>query len=224
MATFLDTQGINHYLNQLINNAETELLLVSPYLQINNLLRKRLELKSKSSINFRLIYRTDENISKNEIDWISGIDNLELLVLEELHAKCYLSEKEAIVGSMNLYKYSQTNNFEMGIHVTKEADPELYGKIRKEVESFISYGVRSKYMKKQIEISMGFCIRTGKQIPFNIERPMCDKAFVSWQRYKDIDYIERYCHFTGEESNGATSFSKPILKKNWKAAQVKYKF
>lgn len=36
---------------------------------------------------------------------------------------------------------------------------------------------------------------------------------------EDPDYKEKYCHFSGEPSNGETSVNKPILKKNWKKAQ-----
>lgn len=65
----------------------------------------------------------------------------------------------------------------------------------------------------------GFCIRTREEIPFNIAMPFSERAFKSWSRYEDKDYKERYCHFSGEESDGETSFSKPILKKNWQKAK-----
>ena len=65
---------------------------------------------------------------------------------------------------------------------------------------------------------MGFCIRTGEEIPFNPEKPLSDKAFRQWNRYKDKDYSEKFCHFSGEPSNGETSVAKPILRKNWKKA------
>ena len=68
--------------------------------------------------------------------------------------------------------------------------------------------------------TFGYCIRTGVKIPFNPERPFCDKAYRSWAKYKDENYQEKYCHFSGEESKGETSFSKPILRKNWKKSQV----
>lgn len=65
----------------------------------------------------------------------------------------------------------------------------------------------------------GFCIRTGKQIPFNVEKPMNYEAFKMWNKYKDADYSEKYCHFSGELSDGKTSVNKPILNKNWKKAK-----
>ena len=60
-------------------------------------------------------------------------------VLEDLHAKCYLNEKEALVTSLNLYDYSMVNNVEMGVLVSiktgfwdfnlSEKDVKLYNDI-----------------------------------------------------------------------------------------------
>jgi hypothetical protein len=68
----------------------------------------------------------------------------------------------------------------------------------------------------------GFCIRTGKEIPFNIEKPLSYDAYLSWSQFSDPNYSESYCHFSGEESNGKTSVSRPILNKNWKVAKQKF--
>jgi hypothetical protein len=57
----------------------------------------------------------------------------------------------------------------------------------------------------------GYCIRTGKQIPFNPNRPFSDKAFKSWAEYKNMDYPEAYFHKTGKLSYGKTSMRNPIL-------------
>ncbi len=66
---------------------------------------------------------------------------------------------------------------------------------------------------------LGYCIRSGEKILFNPSKPMTEKAFESWLRFKNEDYPEKYCHFSGELSNGETTFSKPILRKNWKKAK-----
>lgn len=65
----------------------------------------------------------------------------------------------------------------------------------------------------------GYCIRTGIEIPFNPKMPMCEDAYKSWNRYKDENYPEKFCHYSGEPSNGETTFAKPILKKNWNKAK-----
>lgn len=81
--------------------------------------------------------------------------------------------------------------------------------------------IKSK-SKPEIEIEFGFCIRTGKKITFNIERPLEYEAFKKWNKFKDADYSEKYCHFSGELSDGKTSVNKPILNKNWKKAKETY--
>lgn len=65
---------------------------------------------------------------------------------------------------------------------------------------------------------IGYCIRTGVEIPFNPKMPFSRKAYQSWLQYKNETYIEKYCHFSGEESGGKTSFKYPILRKNWTEA------
>jgi len=70
----------------------------------------------------------------------------------------------------------------------------------------------------------GYCIRLGTPIPFDVQRPLCDAAYASWSRYKDENYSEKFCHYSGEVSNGQTSVSKPILRKHWTEAKAKYKF
>lgn len=72
--------------------------------------------------------------------------------------------------------------------------------------------------------SPGYCIRTGKEIPFNVKQLMTKEAFESWSKFKNEDYPEKYCHFTGEKSDGETSVSRPILKKNWQKAKEFHKF
>lgn len=82
---------------------------------------------------------------------------------------------------------------------------------------------KDAFILEQAANQMGFCIRTGTQIPFNPKHPMCDTAFQSWKKFSNNEYPEKYCHFSGELSNGETSFSKPILKKNWTKAKETHK-
>jgi hypothetical protein len=96
-------------------------------------------------------------------------------------------------------------------------------------EYFNSKIKTTTYFKKETIVAngtiskMGFCIRTGIQIPFNPKQAMSDTSFQSWKKFSNNEYPEKYCHFSGESSSGETSFSKPILKKNWKQAKEVYK-
>lgn len=62
----------------------------------------------------------------------------------------------------------------------------------------------------------GYCIRTGVKIQFDIMKPYSAEAYKNWAKYSNPNYKEKYCHYSGEPSNGETSLSKPVLKKNWK--------
>ena len=57
----------------------------------------------------------------------------------------------------------------------------------------------------------GYCIRTGKEIPFDVKKPYCDTAYKSWLQYKNSDYKEKYCHKTGQPSYGKTSMAHPVM-------------
>jgi hypothetical protein len=71
------------------------------------------------------------------------------------------------------------------------------------------------------KLPTGYCIRTGKPIPFNLSAPLSYDAYQIWRQFWDVYYPEKYCHFTGEVSNGDTCFISPVLKKNWlKAREV----
>ena len=98
-------------------------------------------------------------MAPKEIDWLRSLQFIRTSFLENLHAKCYLSEKEAILTSMNLYEYSQVNNEEMGIHITKENDPELYGEIRTEAQRLLRISdeirVSVEKVSKEKEIKVG---------------------------------------------------------------------
>jgi hypothetical protein len=73
--------------------------------------------------------------------------------------------------------------------------------------------------KRKPEMNFGFCIRTGEKIPFDIDMPYTAKAFKVWSIYEDGTYPEKFCHVTGEKSNGQTSYARPVLSKNWAKAE-----
>ncbi|MEC7262453.1 MAG: hypothetical protein VXW38_01860 [Bacteroidota bacterium] len=60
-------------------------------------------------------------------------------------------------------------------------------------------------------VEHGFCIRTGREIKFNPEQPMCKEAWKIWNEYRNMDFPEKFCHKTGKPSNGKTSMRNPIL-------------
>lgn len=227
MAKFLDTTGVSYHLQQLINKANEKLVIISPYLKINDRIKQSLEDKNRMKIDIRIVYGKNE-LHPDENNWLKSMTSIRSSFCKDLHAKCYLNENEAILTSMNLYEFSQVNNNEMGIYVEKVTDPELYKDIYEEAQRLIRISdeivisVEKAPIKEKTPVSnkkTGFCIRTGIEIPFDVNKPMSYDAFKSWSNYGDTEYPEKYCHFSGEPSNGETSVSRPILKKHWKKAK-----
>lgn len=70
---------------------------------------------------------------------------------------------------------------------------------------------KTRPTREEVEPTMGYCIRTGVKIPFNLHRPYCDAAYKSWVQFRNCKYPEKFCHKTGKESNGRTSMQNPIL-------------
>jgi len=244
MAKFLNTTGVSYHLEELIKGTKDRLILISPYLQFTERIKEHLSNLNIQKRDIRIVYR-ENKLQLEENNWLENQIGIRTSLCKNLHAKCYINENEAIITSMNLYEFSQQNNNEMGIWLSKAQDADLYNATLEEVQRLltISEEIRvtvkkvtadtpPKTERKSVETkqtsnktsdkSTGFCIRTGVPVPFDIERPFSYEAYKKWNEYADRDYSEKYCHFSGEDSGGQTSMNKPILAKNWKKAKEKY--
>ncbi len=217
MATFLTTDGINRHIDKIVEEAKKELILISPYLDVSGAIRKNLEQKTRATT-IHIIYGKKRNLKPDMEEFLDG--RVETIFRKNLHAKCYVNEKEALLTSMNLYQYSQENNDEMGILVSKKQDGKLYEDIYRQAvawrdsEAARDSRVNSaapKTRKKPIPPAVpatGFCIRCKTQLPLNVEQPYCAVHYRSWNRFKDDDYEDAYCHSCGKD--WPASMRKPL--------------
>ncbi|WNB73946.1 phospholipase D-like domain-containing protein [Methylomonas koyamae] len=134
MAEFLKNHGITDAIEDLIRNANRRLVLISPYLQLSDSIKRTLETKVRSGLQVQMVYRTDKR-QPDDIQWFAQ-QRIPALGLENLHTKCYLSESQCIITSLNLYQYSQVHNLEMGVLIDRREDAALYADVIQEV-SFI---------------------------------------------------------------------------------------
>jgi hypothetical protein len=136
MAKFLNTSATNYYLEELIKASGERLIIISPFLKFNDRIRELLEDKDRMKIDVRIVYGKSE-LAPQEINWLRSLNFVRTSFCQHLHAKCYLNERAAIITSMNLYDFSQVNNNEMGIHVDREQEPELYRDAYEEAQRLI---------------------------------------------------------------------------------------
>lgn len=237
MAKFINTRKAVSEIEDLIRNAGEKLILISPYLKLSKDFKELLTYRNSKEKISTVVFGKQE-LKPDEMKFLESLRFIVLKYHEDLHAKCYLNDEKMIITSLNLYEFSMANNKEMGVLIDKQNDSDavLYEEAMSEVNFIIQTSQNFEFgnTKKQTEIKNGdnkkaqknpakgnkngYCIRTGVEIPFNVEKPLSLEAYKIWSEYEDPDYPEKFCHFSGEPSNGETCFSKPILKKNWKKA------
>jgi len=230
VARFLTTTGMSAALEDIIKTGKQKIIFISPYLKLNDRLRALVGDRDRLQIDLRLVYGKSD-LQPEELARLRQMRMLRLYFVKNLHAKCYLNEEQALIGSMNLYEFSQVNNEEMGILVLKSAEPELYESIREEAERLIRSGEhvevtiekakpkaeppkeasrRAEKPEKRAAKETGFCLRCGDSIPFDPEKPYCMDDYREWSKWKNPDYEDVFCHGCGGEV--ATTMNKPLCR------------
>lgn len=126
---FLTTHGLNFYIENIIKNAKEFIYLVTPYFKLEKRLEELILSQKQKGIKIYVVCRVDD--LKKEISIADTVFDR-----KNLHAKCFLNEKEALIGSLNLYDFSQINNDEMGFYISKTESEFTYKKIFEEITRF----------------------------------------------------------------------------------------
>ena len=136
MAKFLNTSATNYLLEELIKAAKVRLILISPYLKLNDRIKELLADKNRLKIDVRVVYGKNE-LQPEEINWLQELTFIRTSFCKNLHAKCYLNEESCIVTSLNLYEFSQVNNNEMGVFISRQDDAQLFTDAEEEAQRII---------------------------------------------------------------------------------------
>jgi phosphatidylserine/phosphatidylglycerophosphate/cardiolipin synthase-like enzyme len=136
MAKFLNTSATNYFLEELIKNAKDRLILISPFLKLNDRIKELLADKNRLKIDVRIVYGKSE-LQPEEINWLKELTYIRTSFCKNLHAKCYMNEELCIIASLNLYEFSQVNNNEMGVLIRRTDDADLYKDTYEEAQRII---------------------------------------------------------------------------------------
>jgi phosphatidylserine/phosphatidylglycerophosphate/cardiolipin synthase-like enzyme len=169
----LSTTEISLEIERIISEANEFIIIISPYLKINNRLKTKMSEcfnRCKTSI---LVYR-DDYLKKYELNWLKDHSGLKIFLVKTLHAKCYLNEKNAVITSMNLQDYSQINNHELGVKMNPKEDRENFIKLMKEIGLIINSEYStfdfSEFIDRYLDFSMGHLaieLTTRYNFPYN---------------------------------------------------------
>jgi len=226
MAEFLTTNGTSYQIENIIIEAKTKLVLVSPYLQLSKTFYERLKDASNKRVSIKIIYGKDD-LKPNERNSLADLKGVELYFFENLHAKCYFNETKMVITSMNMYEFSEKNNREMGVLIERSKDSDIYEKAVAETQSIIQSAEPIALNKanrplakerkqtgasfnKNEKIVRGYCIRCQKRIDFDPSRPLCGDCYTTWVQFENPNFPENVCHHCGEYEE--TSMRKPMCK------------
>lgn len=157
MAKFLNTSATNYFLEELIKDARDRLILISPFLKLNDRIKELLIDKNRLKIDVRIVYGKSE-LQPEEIAWLKELQYVRTSFCKNLHAKCYLNEELGIITSLNLYEFSQVNNNEMGVLLRRSDDGELYRDAYEEAQRLIR-------ISEEVRISMERVTQDAEQAP-----------------------------------------------------------
>ena len=128
----------------LIVEAEKELILVSPYVKINDWdkMKKSLLKAVNKGVNITFIARQNTNDDLSPLNSL----NIKVLLIKDLHAKVYINDKYAIVSSQNITHYSDINSIDIGYQTENEEErAELINFVNNYISDIKSF---NKYVEK----------------------------------------------------------------------------
>jgi hypothetical protein len=125
MGKFLNPKDLKANLYRIFKEAEKEIIIISPFIQLSDELRTLLRPKQKiKDFQITIFYGKNErdpskSLNPTDYRFFSEFKNHEILYNPNLHAKYYANESESIITSLNLHHFSLQNNIEVGTLLKK---------------------------------------------------------------------------------------------------------
>ncbi|MGI6655442.1 MAG: phospholipase D family protein [Desulfobulbus sp.] len=193
MAKFLNTSATNYFLEELIKNAKERLILISPYLKINERIKELIEDKNRLKIDVRVVYGKNE-LQPDEIKWLKELPYVRTSFCKNLHAKCYMNEEICIITSLNLYEFSQINNNEMGILIQRIKDQDLYKEAYDEAQRIIRISdeirISVETIEKDSETEENEESKSNKITTSRLAKKLGLKTAELLQKFVDTGYLD----------------------------------
>jgi phosphatidylserine/phosphatidylglycerophosphate/cardiolipin synthase-like enzyme len=244
MVEFLNKDKAYAEIVSIVSKATNKLVLITPYIKIPDDLFERLKYKDGKGTKTVIVCR-EKDLDSEVKTRLKQLRNLELRFDDDLHAKCFYNEDSMVITSLNLYEHSQQHNREMGILLNMTADTpvftealneadyivtrakkdstitSVFGKIVKEAKLLVDSQIEDIAERTNTHRSSkerGFCIRCGKSKAYDASAPYCSDCYRLWNKYKNPEYKEEYCHYCGKPKERIT-MAKPLCSTCYKQMQ-----
>jgi hypothetical protein len=123
MSTFLTGKPLETTIEDIILNAQQVLLLVSPFIKLDDHFKKLFnDHKYADKLHVIIVFGKNEkmvskSLSKEDFEFFQQFPKVSIIYAPKLHGKYYGNEKQGVVTSANLYDYTFINeNIEFGVY------------------------------------------------------------------------------------------------------------
>ena len=203
-SVFLDDKVLPEVL-RIVTSANRGVTFVTPYLGLWVHLKNAIEEATGRGVSVTFIVRAEERKQLQDLRWLRE-HKVRVYEVPNLHAKIYMNEKEVLVSSMNIYDSSALNSLEFAMLVRDDKDAKKLREYAIRMASKMDPSFQA--ISRSDNRSLAFCIRDGKAMDFDTSRPLCDKCYPKWARYKNRIYAEKFCHSC--RKSVATTFARPL--------------
>lgn len=198
MKILTNTLAIGGEIQNIIENSENYLYLISPFNQLerpdlpNFFLPKMydaLDIALQKGVSIKFVARPENDSEKDPKKIFEKFINrgCELYVVPNLHAKIYGNESRVLITSMNMFLHSIINNDEIGVLLTDKEDLEIL----------------NNYVNNLTRKNRGLCFRCGSDIKYDqkLVYTLCKNCFFKLKQFGD-DIGGYYCHSCGIRHKG----------------------
>lgn len=122
MAKFVTGKELENVVYEIIWNAEKKLMLVSPFIRLDNYFKELLNKHiNDHKLHIIVVFGKNESnvsksLSKDDFNFLKQFLNVSIVYVSNLHGKYYGNESRGVITSINLHDYSFKNNIEFGVY------------------------------------------------------------------------------------------------------------
>lgn len=123
MAEFITEKQLDEKLTDIIWNAKKELIILSPFIRLDDYCKNVVFKKLKNNPELEIIIvfgknegETQRSLTPADLEIFKEYSYISIIYCKNLHAKYYANENEALLTSLNLLGKSMTENVEYGIY------------------------------------------------------------------------------------------------------------
>ena len=195
MSKFIAGKELIKVVDDIIWEAQDTLLLVSPYIKLDDYFKKLFQKhKNNHKLHIVIIFGKNEkdikrSLSREDFDFFKDFLNISIVYVPNLHAKYYGNEKKGVITSINLYDFSFRNNIEFGVY----SETSLLGSISNMTN--LTSDTDKDAWNTSIELA------NNNQVVF-IKRPVYEKKLVLMKNYirADVLFDETELFYKGKAS------------------------